>query len=185
MTVGDANVPTGRATVAVHNPNASELVERIVANIPQATCWRRLLASRVPSLDEGKVGRCPRCGRSLPVFCVIRVSFIGMPRAHDERELLGLCLVHGRRSRFARSMPMPEVIRSGERIGDALMAKGWRHWSRLLHSPSLRPDQRARCEATGQTLELLRLFGPKAGGDRELEVLVASSAQFWPTHLEA
>jgi hypothetical protein len=162
-----------------------ELVERITASIPQATLWRRLMASRVPSLDEGRIGRCPRCGRALPVFCVATSSFIGIPRARDERELLGLCLVHGWRSRHARSIPIPEVIRSGERISDALMADGWTRWSSLVRSTPLSQDDRERCEATGQALELLRLFGPETGGHQELEALVVSSARFWPAHGEA
>jgi hypothetical protein len=44
----------------------ASVAREAAALVPTATLWRRIWASRIPSLDDMSKKRCPRCGRTLP-----------------------------------------------------------------------------------------------------------------------
>jgi hypothetical protein len=139
-------------------------------------------------------GHCKRCGRALPVFSdPIAFGPMGrFPVVRFERSLMEsalLCLVCGPRSRSARPLDAAALLAAGAEIDTALSARHWRRWHRLLRRAldTDAEDDAPRIEQVGQTLELLRRFGPgrharrhDARGD-PLETLVVSSAPLWPT----
>ena len=153
---------------------------------------RWLASPRVPTVPEGISGHCKRCGRALPVFAdPIAFGPMGrFPVVRFERSLMEsalLCLVCGPRSRSARPLDAEGVVAAAAQIAASLSARHWRRWHRLLRSALDAEDEARRVEQVGQTLELLRRFGPgrstrrrNADGD-PLETLVVSSAPLWPT----
>src|SRR5436190_3311804 len=169
-----------------------ELAAAVGRSIPHATPWRWLLAPRVPTLPEGITGHCKRCGRALPVFSdpiafgpMGRLPVVRFERSQMESALL--CLACGPRSRSCGPWSAKAILNAGAEIDTALSVRHWRRWHRLLRRALDTADESSRMEQVGQTLELLRRFGPGRGVRRRdtngdpLEILVMSSAAVWPT----
>jgi hypothetical protein len=174
-----------------HDVTAQELGLAASRSIPRATPWGWLLTPRVPNSGEGATGNCKRCGRRLPVFSD-PIAFGPMGRfpvvrfERSEMESVLLCLVCGPRSRSARPFGAEAILRAADEVAVALSAKHWRRWHRQLRRALAPADDPARLERVGQALELLRRFGPgrraraRAPAGDPLEILVVSSAPFWP-----
>jgi hypothetical protein len=170
---------------------APQLGRAAARSIPRATPWGWLLTPRVPTLAEGMTGHCKRCGRDLPVFSdPIAFGPMGrFPVVRFERSVMEsalLCLVCGPRARSRRPFHADEITSAADELAAALAATHWRRWHRLLRAALDGEDDTARLEQVGQELELLRRFGPgrhaRARGPSgdPLEILVVSSAPFWP-----
>jgi hypothetical protein len=171
---------------------SQELASAAARSFPRATLWRWLLAPRVPTVAEGITGHCKRCGRALPVFSdpiafgpMGRLPVVRFERSTRESALI--CLVCGPRSRSCRPFDAEAIVGAGAEIATGLSARHWRLWHRRLRQALDTDDVSSRIEQLGQTLELLRRFGPgrsarkRAPGGDSLETLVVSSATLWPS----
>jgi len=167
--------------------NARELAAEIAKRLPEHSFGETLRTAVALSEDTRGCGRCPRCGRALPLGSISRAfqfigasGPIGIPITPQER--IGACLVDGRRSSHAQDLPLADLIDAAEDIRAALQAHGWKHWARRVEHavhPTNGADDQA--EQIGQTLETLRRFGPPGfKPDPELEVLVTSLGRYWP-----
>lgn len=169
--------------------NADELGAAIALGLPRhsSVLVRMRMFSVVEAPYTADSGRCPRCGRKLPLGSLgpTVASFghggsIGIPRT--AAEVIDACLVDGRRGRHGRVFPLDDLLGAALDISRALQDKGWKRWSRRLERAlAFSNDPTQAAEVVGQTLELLRRFGPGAleSGD-ELETLVTSFARYWP-----
>jgi hypothetical protein len=168
-----------------------ELAVQAGRSIPRATPWGWLLAPRVPTLTEGATGHCKTCGRALPVFSdpiafgpMGRFPVVRFERSQLESALA--CLVCGPRSRSCRPFRAEAIVGATVEIASSLSEQHWRRWRRRLRGALDTEDRILRIEQVGQTLELLRRFGPGRRARRRgphgdpLETLVVSSAPMWP-----
>jgi hypothetical protein len=182
------NVLVARAS----DTTAEEVVAAACRSIPRATLWRWLVSPRVPTVAEGITGHCKRCGRALPVFSdplafgpMGRLPVVRFERSPMESALI--CLVCGPRSGSCLPFTAEAILGAGDEIGSALSARHWRRWHRTMRRALHVNDEPSRIEQIGQTLELLRRFGPGRQARRRdvhgdpLETLVVSSAALWPS----
>jgi hypothetical protein len=166
---------------------ARELAAEIVARVPQHSLGERVRTAVAGASDTRECGRCPRCGRALPLgsmgpaFQSIGSGGpIGIPITPQER--IHACLVDGPRASHAEDLPLAELIEAAEDIRVALESHGWKQWARRLARAIHASDSsNEQAEQIGQTLETFRRFGPTSfNPDPELDVLVTSLARYWP-----
>ena len=96
---------------------------------------------------------------------------------------------------------MDELLEAAATIRNALGARDWKHWATALAARTDVDGLQEQVEHTGLVLDALRSFGPGSLGpeapperdrlddpstfsDRDLTVLVATSAVFWPARSE-
>jgi hypothetical protein len=164
---------------------ARDLAADVAARVREHTVLDALVYSGGDATD-GHHGRCPRCGRALPIgsvgpeYMVSAVGAIGFPRT--TAELTAACLVDGARARHAEDLALDDLLDAARDIAAALRQRGWKHWAawmdRALENSH---DRNEQAEAVGQTLQLMRRTGPAAlRTGPEVEVLVTSLARYWP-----
>lgn len=166
---------------------ARDLGDAVVGLIPRRSARSVLRQLVEPLANDRPSGQCPRCGRALPVGSLGRTYTtpgitgpVGIPYTTEER--IAACLVDGVRRQHARDLPLDELLDAASAIADGLAAAGWKHAAHRIHDSLQRDSSTGRAEATGQALEVLRTSGPPGFvGGAELETLIASLAQFWPT----
>jgi hypothetical protein len=166
--------------------SAHDLAAAIVSVLPEHSLSDAVRWFGVDGNYDRDCGRCPRCGRALPLGSVgpAIVSMgmsgpIGIP--HTAQELTAACLVDGDRATAAQDFPLVDFIDAAREVTSALHARGWKHWAKCMDRALAEPSNTERAEAVGQTLELIRRVGPSTlRAQPELEVMVTSLARYWP-----
>jgi hypothetical protein len=168
----------GATTVVVDAMNIRDFGRLVAEAVPERSMLQRVKRIGQPLFDDRSPGRCPRCGRALPVASLdnptrlVGTGAMLLPRTDAER--VHACLVDGPRAADAQGDSVDDTLRAVAFVGEALGAAGWRKWANELRC--------ADAETAGQVLERLRLSGPAPlRGMRELGVLVATLGRFWPT----
>jgi hypothetical protein len=113
-----------------------------------------------------------------------RFPVVRFERSKMESALL--CLVCGPRSRSCEPFHAEAILGATVEIAASLSEQHWRRWCRRVRRALDPDDGSSRIEQVGQSLELLRRFGPGRRARRRgpygdpLETLVVSSAPMWP-----
>lgn len=171
---------------AMNQSDVAEWGVRIAAQLPSHSFVRVLLLPRLPHPSEGAAGRCPKCGRSLPVFSFPTARAapgfepMGLGTYTDHERTLQ-CLVDGFNSKHGRDVALSVLLDAVSRLAGAMERKGWvRDASRLRDALDV-PDEGVRAEHVGQELVCQQghLFRREAG-DAPLS-FAASLARYWPT----
>jgi hypothetical protein len=97
---------------------------RIVEQLPRHSLHRLLLMPRLPHPSEGDSGRCPTCGRALPVFSMPTARTApgleprGLATFTDHERTLQ-CLVDGFNGKLGRDVAMPVLVDAVSKIAEA------------------------------------------------------------------
>ena len=158
-------------------------IEEIVAHIPRHTILRVLLVARLTDPSEGESGRCPKCGRALPVFS-FPAPYSG-PRSlgrysYTEYEWTSRCLVDGFNRKYGRDVALPVLFEATTQIADVMLRQGWPDDAGMLRDALQASDEGRRAEQVGQQLLCARYRLLHKAGDAPL-ALTASLARYWPT----
>jgi hypothetical protein len=156
--------------------NIDELAKAVAAQVPKRGAFWWLARLGRPVVSDDAPGRCPKCGRALPVgsMRVAAATTAGIRQKPTREECIAECLVDGPRAKSALECSEADALDAIRIVREACATNGWKKWSANMPSADL--------ERSGQQLEMLRRTGPKPlGGSHELDALVATVGQFWPT----
>ena len=154
--------------------NIDALAMAVAAQVPKRGAFWWLARLGRPVVSDDAPGRCPKCGRALPVGSVrLPPATTGKTKPEPEA-LLAACLVDGPRGTSALECSEADALDAVRVVREACTTNGWKKWAANMPPGDL--------ERSGQELEIIRRSGPKPlGGSHELDALVATVGQFWPT----
>src|SRR5262249_8874326 len=152
-----------------------ELASAVAAQVPKRGAFWWLARLGRPVVSDDSPGRCPDCGRALPIGSIrLPSAASGKSLKPTEEQLRAACLVHGQRAQQAVDCTEADALDAVRVVREACTANGWKKWAASMPPGDL--------ERSGQELEMMRRTGPKPlRGSHELDDLVATVGQFWPT----